>query len=146
MTPRSDVFWLRFASAFTMAFGFLFAVAAVPGLSGPAAFFLDVLFRPMDGAQTANHSETRLLAAIGGGITVGWGYLMWLVSTHVLPTNPELARRLLMPPLMTWFITDSAFSILSGAPLNAAANVVFLLLFLVPLYRSGRSTPMQETA
>ena len=144
MTPRSDVFWLRIASAVTMAFGLLFAVAAVPGLSGPAAFFLDLLFWPMDGVQSVAHSETRLLAAIGGGITAGWGYLMWLVATHVLPVNTELAKRLLIPPLMTWFVIDSTFSILAGAPLNAGANVFFLLLFVIPLYLSGRSSPTEE--
>ena len=67
---------------------------------------------------------------------VGWGLLMWLVVTRVYAANPELARQLLMPPLVTWFCVDSTFSVLSGAPLNVAGNVLFLLLFLLPLSRS----------
>ena len=37
----------------------------------------------LDGAETLVASEARLLAAISGGVMVGWGVTLWLVVTFV---------------------------------------------------------------
>ncbi len=64
--------------------------------------------------------------------------LVWLVAGKVLPDNPALGREILVKSLMSWFAVDSTCSILAGAPVNVAANLVFLLAFLYPLWRMER--------
>ncbi len=65
----------------------------------------------------------------------GWGVLLWMLSTHLFPSDQALAAKLIIASIVTWFVIDSTGSILAGAPLNAAFNVSFLLIFCVPLWR-----------
>jgi hypothetical protein len=89
----------------------------------------------IDGAQDLAAPETRLISAIGGGVMAGWGVLLWMLSTQLFPRDPALAAKLIITSIVTWFVIDSTGSMLAGAPLNAAFNVSFLLVFCVPLWR-----------
>jgi hypothetical protein len=136
MPVSTAIIWLKAASAILMiGFGLMFAVAAWPPTSGIATMFVDLLFWPLDGAQSLAAPETRIILAIGGGITVGWGVLVWQVASHVMPSEPAMARQILTRSLAAWFIIDSTCSWLAGAPLNIAANAAFLMVFLWPLMR-----------
>jgi hypothetical protein len=139
MPVSTAIIWLKCASAVLMiGFGLMFALAAYPATAGLATFFLDALIWPLDGAQSFGSQEARIITAIGGGITVGWGVLVWMAAGHILPENPALGRDILVKSLTAWFVVDSTASILAGVPLNAAANVLFLLVFLYPLWRMAR--------
>jgi hypothetical protein len=139
MPVSTAIIWLKCASAVLMiGFGLMFALAAHPATAGLATFFLDALIWPLDGAQSFGGQETRIVTAIGGGIAVGWGVLVWMVAGHILPENPALGRGILVKSLLAWFVVDSTASILAGVPQNAAANIVFLLAFLYPLMRMER--------
>jgi hypothetical protein len=139
MPVTTAIFWLKSASAVLMiGFGLMFALATHPATAGLATLFLDALIWPLDGAQSFGGQETRIVTAIGGGITVGWGVLIWMVAGHILPENPALGRSILQRSLLAWFVVDSTASILAGVPQNAAANVLFLLAFLYPLWRMKR--------
>jgi hypothetical protein len=139
MPVSTAVLWLKCASAVQMiGFGLMFAFAAHPATAGIATWFLDALIWPLDGAQSLGSQESRIITAIGGGITVGWGVLVWMVASHILPDNPALGRDVLVRSLIAWFVVDSTASILAGVPQNAAANVLFLLTFLYPLWRMER--------
>ena len=135
MTQETTLRWLRFGSALTIFFGLLVAAAASPIAAGPTQFLADLIFFPIDGAQNINAPETRLVSAIGGGVMAGWGVLLWMLSTHLFPRDQALAAKLIIASILTWFVIDSAGSIIVGAPLNAAFNVSFLLIFCVPLWR-----------
>lgn len=140
MSPSAAALWLKTAAATLMiAFGLMVAIAAWPPASGLTLFFADALIWPLDGAQTLAATETRLMMAIGGGITAGWGVMIWQMATHVLPTQPALARKLLLPAMLFWFIADSTCSVLAGVPLNAVVNAGFLAVFLWPVLRVGSS-------
>ena len=140
MPLSTAIFWLKAASAaLLIAFGVLFALAAFPSAAAPALFFLDTLIWPIDGTQSLAGAEPRILAAIGGGIAAGWGVLVWQVAHHLMPRDPQTARRILLTSLFTWFAVDSACSVLAGVALNAGANVVFLAVFLWPLWRMEKS-------
>jgi hypothetical protein len=139
MPVSTAIIWLKCASAVLMiGFGLMFALAAYPATAGLATVFLDALIWPIDGAQSFGSQEARIITAIGGGITVGWGVLVWMAAGHILPENPALGRDILVKSLLAWFVVDSTASILAGVPLNAAANVLFLLVFLYPLWRMAR--------
>lgn len=136
MPVNTAITWLKTASAILLiAFGLMFAFAAWPPAAGLATYLLDMLFWPVDGAQSLASPETRLILAIAGGITVGWGVLIWLVADKLMPVNPELARSILLRSLLAWFVIDSTCSWLSGGVLNIPVNVVFLAAFLWPLVR-----------
>lgn len=139
MSVSTAVLWLKCASAVLMTgFGLMFALAAHPATAGLATFFLDALIWPLDGAQSFGGQEARIITAIGGGITVGWGVLVWMVASHILPENPALGRAILLRSLLAWFLVDSTASVLADVPQNAVANVLFLLVFLYPLWRMER--------
>ena len=133
MQIESRVRLLKAAAAITMGFGLIFAVAAIPALNMPTDFMLNLVVPPHDGALEA--STTRLLAAICGGVLPGWGFMAWLIASEVLPANPLLARRLILPSIALWFVIDSSMSIAAGAPLNAVLNLSFLALFSLPVLR-----------
>ena len=135
MNQHATLRWLKFGSALTIFFGILVAAAATPIGAAATQFLVDLIFFPIDGTQDLAAPETRLISAIGGGVMVGWGVLLWMLSTHLFPSNQALAAKLIITSIVTWFIIDSAGSIFAGAPLNAAFNVPFLLIFCVPLWR-----------
>lgn len=135
MSHEKTVNWLKTASAIVIGFGLVMVLGTIPATSAPLALLADLIFWPIDGQQMVSASETRLLGAIAGGILSGWGVLLWQLSTRLYPKEPALARTLILSSVGIWFIVDSLGSILAGAPLNAALNVGFLLLFFVPLWR-----------
>lgn len=132
--------WLKVASALTIGFGLLIGLAAHPATAGVTLVLTDLIFWPVDGAQTLAAPETRLLCAIIGGVMAGWGLMMWLVTTRLYPRDPALARMLILTGIGTWFVIDCAGSLVAGAPLNVLFNVVFLLLFVIPLRHAPRHT------
>ncbi len=133
---------LRFAAAVALiGFGLACALAAYPPLSAPTALLLDLVFWPLDGAEGLTTPESRLLAAILGGITFGWGVMIWQLAGAPLARDPETIRPTILTAVLAWFGLDSFASFLAGAPINVAANLVFLALFLVPMLRGRRAYP-----
>jgi hypothetical protein len=118
---------------FVIALGLLFALANMPGLEWPALLFLDLLFAPFGTPVVMASPEMRMLAAIGGGITVGWGVMIWLIADRLLPRDPDLARTILLPGIVVWYVVDTASSLLAGSVINAVLNTVLLALFALPL-------------
>ncbi|MCY0096105.1 hypothetical protein [Hoeflea ulvae] len=119
------------AAGFVVAVGLVIAVAAWPPLAGPVVFLADLLIWPLDGVQTLAAPETRVFIAISGGVMVGWGVTLWKLLDHLMADTPELARAITMTGLYCWFAVDSLASIMAQAPLNAVANIGFVVLFLL---------------
>lgn len=135
MPLETRIRWLKSASVITVGFGLLLAMAAIPALSGPTQFLLDLIYFPVDGAQAVDSSAARLLNAITGGLMTGLGVMTFLIADELLPREPALARRILLAGIGTWFVVDSSMSIAAGAPLNAAFNTGFLLMFFLPVWK-----------
>ncbi len=140
MTQETTISWLKFGSALTIFFGALIAAAVVPALSGPVQYLADFIFFPLDGLQSVAAQETRLINAIGGGVMVGWGLMLWMLSTQLYPKEPALTRKIIMTSIIVWFIIDSSGSVLAGAPLNVVGNTSFLLIFCLPLWRASKGS------
>lgn len=138
MTSEQNL--LRLAAVLTLiGFGLLSALSAWLPLSAPMGAVLDAVFWPIDGAQGAEASETRLLMGILGGITLGWGLTIWQLAGEPLARMPGLIRPILRNGVVAWFLLDSAGSLLAGAPLNVVANAIFAAMFLIPLARGARA-------
>jgi hypothetical protein len=142
MPVSTAVLWIKCASAISLiALGALFALGAHPSTAGVANFFIDFVKWPVDGAQSVSTQDARIIAAIGGGISVGWGVMIWQVADRILPKDPALGRLLLTQSLLAWFAVDSAASWMAGIPLNVVMNIGLLLLFLAPLWRMNVPKP-----
>lgn len=137
MSTQATIAWLKAASLLLIGFGVMVALAAVPSLGGPARLLIDLAFWPVDGAQSLDAAEARLLCAVAGGMLVGWGALLYVISARLYEREPALARTMIMISIGSWFIVDSAASIAAGAAMNAVFNIGFLLLFAVPLMTSA---------
>ena len=129
---------LRLAAAVTIATGLALALAALPALKLPVRLLADVLFWPFDGDQNLVAPETRLPLAIGGGVMLGWGLMIWQLSGAPLTRAPEATRAIVRSSLLAWFVVDSLASVAAGAPLNVVANAAFLVLFLIPMRIGAR--------
>ena len=141
MTIHSTIMWLKAASAIVMGFGVLAGLAALPATAAPIQIMVDLIFWPVDGAPSAWGPETRLVSGIGGGLMTGWGFMLWLTASRLLPRDPDLARTLMLSSVGVWFVVDSLASLAAGAPLNALLNVSFLLMFFIPLWKPVRVVP-----
>ncbi len=140
MPTAATIGWLKAATLMLVIIGGIaLALGAFPPLSGAARLFADLVFWPVDGAQTIAAPETRLFAAIGGGAFVGMGLMIWLLVTQGFARglDPAFARRTIMAGILGWFVTDSLGSIAAGSPGNALLNVPLMLAFVLPLLRTG---------
>ncbi|SMD14548.1 hypothetical protein [Rhizobium sp. RU36D] len=135
MSTALPAFWLKLTSAFLIGFGLIVALGAHPATALPATLLADLVFWPFDGSQSLAAPETRVFAAISGGVMVGWGTMMWLVVSRLLPRDPALARLLLIEGTLAWFVVDSTGSYASGALLNVMLNVVLMLAIAVPAWK-----------
>lgn len=135
MEYNTRVAWLKAGSAITIGFGVIIAAAAIPALQTPTALLLDLVYFPLDGAQSTGGSAARLLSAISGGVLVGWGLMIWLLATMLYRKEPQICRRIILTSIISWFVIDSSMSIAAGAVLNAFFNVGFLLVFALPVWK-----------
>lgn len=134
MQAQTRIVWLKVASDVVVLFGLLVVFASVSSTAAPVSFLADLIFWPMDGAQSVATETNHLFSAILGGVMTGWGVLLYLLTTRLYPQDPSLARLLITVSIGSWFFIDSLGSIAAGAPLNALFNVGFLALFLIPLW------------
>lgn len=140
MTPAFTTTWLKLTSLFLVVFGLIVAFGAHPLTAAPATWLADLIAWPFDGSQSLAALESRLLAAISGGVMVGWGTMMWLVVNRLLAEDPGLTRLLLIESTLAWFLVDSTGSLVAGAPINVALNTVLMLAIVVPAWSLGGSS------
>ena len=138
MQHHTSLRWLKLACLSVIGFGLLGVLATVPALSGATRFFIDLAFWPIDGAPGKSTPESNLLWAILNGIVIGWGVLLWQVTTKVYASTPDLGRTMILTSIGIWFVVDGVGSVAAGAPVNALMNITFLLLFFIPLWRPVR--------
>ena len=138
MTRKSHKAWLRVTAIVVGSFGPVFFLGAMPETVEPARLTLDILSWPIDGATTFASPDTRFLSAVTGGFLLGWGVMIWCLSSWVYDTAPEGVRRTVLTGVLAWFVLDSAGSIASGNASNALFNVIVLLVAVGPLWRPAK--------
>ena len=138
MSTAFHQFWLKITAIVVGSFGPVFSLGAMQSTSAPARMTLDLLGWRLDHPSNFDAVDTRFLSAVTGGFLLGWGVMIWCLSTWVYPLAPEPVRRTVLASVLAWFCLDSAGSIASGNPSNAAFNVVVLLLAIGPMWRPAR--------
>jgi hypothetical protein len=130
--------WLKFTAVGVGAFGPVFFLGTMEPTLEAARWSMDVLSWPPDGTTTFEHPDTRFLSALTGGFLFGWGVMIWCLATSVYDLAPEAVRKSVLTGLLSWFVLDSAGSIASGNAINAAFNVLVLLVLVGPMWRPAR--------
>lgn len=139
MSHQFHKFWLKVTAIVVGSFGPIFFLGTMAPTLEPARLTLDILSWPIDGATTYASPDTRFLSALTGGFLMGWGVMIWCLSMWVYDTAPEGVRRSVLTGTIAWFLLDSAGSIASGNPANAAFNALVLLVAVGPLWRPART-------
>ncbi|MEM7769252.1 MAG: hypothetical protein AAGA75_09520 [Cyanobacteria bacterium P01_E01_bin.6] len=139
MSHKFHKLWLKITAIVIGSFGPVCFLGTMVSTSEPARLTIDVLSWPLDGLQTYASPDTRFLSALLGGFLLGWGVMIWCLSTWVYDAAPEAVRRSVLTGILSWFILDSAGSIASGTPSNAVFNIFILLLAVGPLWISARA-------
>lgn len=137
---------LKFTAWLIIGFGAFMAAAVLPPIGAVLNWLTDLVLWPLDGAQHMAAPAARLLVAIVGGIMVGWGSIMLMLSGEVARSHPQLVRRIAIRGYLIWYAIDSAGSVLAGAPWNVLGNTLFLALLLVPFWMMGRQQNAGEAA
>ncbi|CAN5851032.1 hypothetical protein BH11PSE1_BH11PSE1_02970 [soil metagenome] len=138
MSRKFHKAWLKVTAVVVGSFGPIFFLGTLPATREPARLTLDILSWPLDGATTYASPDTRFLSALTGGFLLGWGVMIWCLSSWVYDAAPEPVRRTVLTGVLAWFFLDSAGSIASGNASNAAFNLLVLLLAVGPLWRPAR--------
>lgn len=131
-------FWLKITAIVVGSFGPVFFLGTMEATMEPARLTLDLLSWPVDGLTTYDSPDTRFLSALTGGFLLGWGVMIWCLSTWVYDLAPEAVRKSVLVGILCWFILDSSGSIASGNSSNAFFNVLILFLAVGPLWRPAR--------
>ena len=136
-------FWLTWLAAVTVgviAFGLLLVVAPGVGRQGFSLLVFSSADRISEfGSEAASYIE--LAHAVMGSVMIGWGMALLLVLRGPMRRDLLEGVKIFAVSLLVWFIPDTTFSIASGFWQNAILNVVFAVLFAIPitaLYRQAQ--------
>ena len=138
MTNAAAARFLTWVSVPLVAIGVLMAVMAAPALNGYEFALLEMIFGPSDGAAELNRFG-RLFSAIVGGLTAGFGMCFIFLVAPLIARGDPLGRRGAIIVILTWFVTDSVGSALSGVAFNVVLNAVLLALLLTPVLLAGKA-------
>jgi len=137
-TEKFHKFWLKITAFVVGSFGPIFFLGAMATTLEPARLTFDLVSWPVDGGTTYESNDTRFLSALTGGFLLGWGVTIWCLSVWVYDKAAEVVRKTVLAGLLSWFLLDSAGSIVSGNASNAFINIFVLLVAVGPLWVRAR--------
>jgi hypothetical protein len=136
LPPSFWIRWLLIASAGVILFGL--GLVVVPAIARQG--FSLLVYSSSSRLDNFGPEQVRYISlshAVIGGVMVGWGFALLLVTRELLAKGSRLGWNLIAISLGAWFIPDTTYSLLSGYWQNAALNIVFLALFALPLWVIG---------
>lgn len=139
MTQDFHKTWLKVTAVVIASFAPVMFLGSMTATSAPLQFTLDLLGLPLDGLPVYGDPASRFLAAIMGGLLLGWGTTIWCLQAWVYDAAPDGVRRTVVTSLCLWFVLDSAGSALSGHASNVLFNVGILALAVGPMWRAART-------
>lgn len=81
----------------------------------------------------------ELAHAVLGAVMFGWGVALALIVRRLFARGTRDGWTIVAVSVVAWFVPDTAFSLWSGFWQNAVLNLVFLVLFAVPLAATYRA-------
>ena len=133
MSIQVSILWIKIACIITIVTGINCALASHPATDFAWLCLFDLLKWPIDGDPATFHPDTRAVNAVLGGTMVGWGLLMYFLSTKQLLIHVSGLARMMLIALCAWFVVDSTGSMMAELAGNIVLNIGFLLMFVPPL-------------
>lgn len=134
-------FWSRWLLGVTigvMVFGFILVIAPRLARDG----FSLLVYGDTQGIAAFGPQAVEYIAlvhAVLGAVMFGWGFTLLLVVRNLFAQGDTLGWQIVAISVVAWFVPDTAFSLWSGFWQNAVLNVVFIVLFAVPLVATYRA-------
>lgn len=124
--------WLLAVSVALALFGLALVVAPAAARQG----FSLLLYAQADrisafGEQAVSY--VSLVQAVLGAVMFGWGTALVIVVRGLVARGSRIGWRVVAFSVAAWWVPDTTYSLWSGFWQNAVLNVVFGLLFAVPL-------------
>ena len=140
-------FWWHWLIAVTVGV-LLFGASMVLAPGFTRQFFGVLLFSSPE--AIADYGEPAvayitLVHGVLGAVMFGWGFALLFIVLGPLRRGSHDAWLTLAVSVAAWFIPDTAFSLLTGFWQNAALNIVFAVLFLIPLTATYRTCRQAHT-
>jgi hypothetical protein len=133
MSPASAAQFMRIIAILSIVTGVSFALAVAADPTGSTDLFYHLVSSGDQGLGGIHTAEAKVTLAIAGGIFAGFSALLLFLVVPALEAYDKRMIRGTQISILIWFVIDSSASIASGNPANAAANIVFLILFQAPL-------------
>jgi hypothetical protein len=129
--------WLSAWAILVTVFGLILAGGAFAATDGLTTMLFTLFGNPLPADIDSHH---RFAIGLMGAVTMGWGltYFGAFKALYALdkPTAAPIWRYLLFASLV-WYIIDSTISIATGFWMNAVSNTILMVLFFIPLAKSG---------
>ena len=117
-------------------FGVILAASAFEATAGPTRLLFGLL---NDRVPLDPDAHLRFSLAVLGAVSVGWSMTLAaaIKAAHLLGDQARPVWVLVTLSLAAWYVIDTALSVATGFGLNAIPNTIFLVVFLLPIIRSG---------
>ncbi len=129
--------WFSAWAIFVALFGLVLAGGAFDATDGLTSALFSLFGNPL---PTDIDSHHRFAIGLMGAVTMGWGLTYWGAFKALFALPPATAApiwRYLLGVTLVWYVIDSAISIATGIWMNAVSNTIVIVLFLIPLFKSG---------
>lgn len=123
--------WLVVVALLSGLVGILFAFTSIGSALTPMLFDRSPAALPPVTAEGEN--LMRFFFGLIGGIMAGWSLTLAAIAHFAFRHGERWAWITTALSIVTWFLVDSAVSAATGVYANVVGNVVFLVLFEIPL-------------
>jgi len=127
--------WLVAAALVVLVLGAAFVFAAGPVQEIFGSLYLGPQGKVID-SQTAPYVE--FIGAVLGAVMFGWAVLLLFVVRGPFRSGERIGWDMIAASLGSWFVLDTAYSLVSGYWQNAVLNTSLFVLFAIPLAATYR--------
>jgi hypothetical protein len=144
MIPTFWFRWLQFATIGVILYGA--GLIVMPGLT--LDFFSLIFFGGTGGFQARySHEAIEYIKFIHGdlgSIILGWGVTFYLILSGPFRRAEMGGWAMLALPMAAWFVSGAVHSLYTGYRQNVIFNLVFLLLYAIPLMATRKCFNMKS--
>ena len=129
--------WLSAWAILVTVFGLVLTGGAFAATDGLTAALFSLFGNPLPADIDAHH---RFAIGLMGAVTMGWGLTYFGAFKALFALDKATAApiwRYLLGISLVWYVVDSGISIATGFWMNAVSNTIVMVLFLIPLVKSG---------
>ena len=136
-TPaKVPVFWFRWLLVVIVGV-MLFGISMIMSPHLISQFFSLLFYASANGIEsqfgTAAVAYITLIHGVLGAVMFGWGMSLLLVLLRLFQRGSREGWLILSVSVTVWFVPDTLFSLWTGFWQNAVLNLLFALLFAIPL-------------